>query len=111
MTLGLHHWHKRSLKKPVSLRGIQSKAMQQFLDKLIYIAAVTSIAANLPQLLKIWVDHASSGVSLISWATFFVSSLFWIFYGYVHKSVPLIILNASVALVQLFIVIGIIIKP
>lgn len=85
--------------------------MQQFLDKLIYGASVITIAANLPQLLKIWADHTSAGVSLFSWATFFLSSLFWVFYGYVHKSTPLIILNSSVALVQLFIVIGIIIKP
>jgi uncharacterized protein with PQ loop repeat len=85
--------------------------MQRFLDKFIYIASITAVAANLPQLLKIWVDHTSSGVSLLSWAVFFVSSLFWVFYGYVHKSLPLIVLNSSVALVQLFIVIGLLIKP
>jgi MtN3 and saliva related transmembrane protein len=111
MSIGLHHWHKRKAKKPVFAKGMHSKGMQQLLDNLIYVASVTSIAANLPQLLKIWVDHTSAGVSLFSWATFLVSSLFWVFYGYVHKSIPLIILNASVALVQLFIVIGIIIKP
>ena len=85
--------------------------MQKLLDKCIYLASVTAVAANLPQLLEIWVNHNSSGVSFLSWATFFVSSLFWVFYGYVHKSLPIMILNCSVALVQLFIVIGIVIKP
>jgi MtN3 and saliva related transmembrane protein len=111
MALGLHHWHKRQAKKTAPKKGIQSQSMQRFLDKFIYVGAITAVAANIPQLLQIWTNHNSSGVSFLSWATFFTSSLFWIFYGYVHKSLPLIVLNASVALVQLFIVIGILIKP
>jgi len=111
MALGLHHWHKRQIKKSASKKGIQSKTMQGFLDKFIYFASITAVAANIPQLLQIWVNHNSSGVSFLSWATFFISSLFWVFYGYVHKSFPLIVLNASVAFVQLFIVVGILIKP
>lgn len=111
MTFGLHHWHKRHTKKSGTRQGVRSESMQRLLDKFIYLASVTAVAANVPQLLKIWVDHNSGGVSVISWSAFFISSLFWMFYGYVHRSVPIIILNASVALVQLFVVIGIVIKP
>jgi uncharacterized protein with PQ loop repeat len=111
MALGYHHWHKRHAKKPASPKGIHSQGVQHLLDKFIYFASITAVAANIPQLLEIWVKHNSSGVSFLSWAIFFVSSLFWIFYGYVHKSLPLIVLNSSVALVQLFIVVGILIKP
>ena len=112
MALGYHHhWHRKHTHKSRNGRGLQSINVQKLLDKFIYLASVTAVLANLPQLLKIWVEHNSSGVSLTSWATFLVGSFFWIFYGYVHKSLSLIVLNCSLALVQFFIVLGILIQP
>ncbi len=112
MSIGIHHWHKRHLKKSVAhKKDLQSEWMKELLDKLVYLSSITAVAANVPQLYTIWFLHKTDGVSEISWITFFLSSLFWLFYGYVHKSKPIILLNTSLACVQLAIVVGILIKP
>lgn len=111
MAFGYHHWHKRQKKNKVVKDGLHSDKTKRVLDTFIYVASFLSILANLPQLLEIWVNHHTVGVSLISWGAFFVSSIFWAFYGYVHKSTSIIILNCTLALMQLFIVIGILIRP
>ncbi len=111
MAYGYHHWHQRQHKSHSNGNEMHSAKTKRMLDGFIYAASFLSIAANLPQLIEIWINHNSAGVSLISWGAFFLSSLFWIFYGFVHRSKSIMFLNTTLAFMQLFIVVGIIIKP
>ena len=80
--------------------------MKNLLNKFIYVFTIVGVMGNLPQLYKIWFERNTSGVSLLTWLGFFIGSLFWLFYGFVHKEKPIIYMNFLFATIQLFIVIG-----
>jgi uncharacterized protein with PQ loop repeat len=108
MAIGYHHWTAR--KKSAKLSSLHSAKTKKILDGFIYAASFLSVGANLPQLLKIWTEHNATGVSLFSWIAFFLSSLFWMFYGFVYKKNSIILLNISLAVVQFLIVLGILVN-
>ena len=60
---------------------------------------------TIPQVTTIWIDKNAGGVSLITWSTYFVTSIFWLTYGILHKEKPIIVtyiawlfLDAAVAI-------------
>lgn len=76
-------------------------------DKVAYLFGIVLPLFTIPQLYKIWVLKNAAGVSLTSWAVFSVGAIFWIFYGIVHKEMPIIISQILWFVLQLAIVIGI----
>ncbi|MBN1941034.1 MAG: hypothetical protein JW772_02525 [Candidatus Diapherotrites archaeon] len=77
------------------------------IDKLIYIAVAAAPIANIPQLLKIWLEKDASGVSIISWISFSIISIVWLVYGIAHKEKPIIAMNCALIVMQILIVIGV----
>lgn len=60
---------------------------------------------TLPQVYAVWVLKQAEGVSVLTWASYVGTNLFWIAYGLVHREKPIIltyclwiIMNGSVAL-------------
>ena len=94
MLFGFHHLHKR-------LRERKRLAEQQehphfnlkkfILDEIVYVAAIMSPVATIPQAFIIFQHKDASGVSIISWASYFFISMIWIYYGIVHKAKPVIL--------------------
>lgn len=82
------------------------KRARILIDKCIYVIGLLSVAANLPQLWDIWVTKNTSGVSIISWTGFFIGSIFWFGYGWLHKEKPIMVINGLLVFVQAGIVIG-----
>lgn len=104
----IHHHHKR---KRISqkLEPFPSKRkIVKFVDRAIYIVGGVSLLMTLPQVLKIWVEQNPTGVSLISWATYLFAAGFWVFYGVIHKSKPIIFIYSAAVILDALIVIGII---
>lgn len=103
----LHHIHLRKrvhLKKqhyPSKKRGIRT------LDNLAYVAGVLTPVFTIPQFLEIWLQQNAAGVSFFTWASYLLLSIFWTIYGVVHKEKPIIVMYASQATIQIFIVYGI----
>ena len=99
---GLLHFHlrKRLAKQPPKDR------VKLLVDKIVYVIAFVNPIMNLPQLLKIWINQDAAGISLVSWCSFALFSIIWFFYGVVHKEKPIIIMNASLFVVQVGIIIG-----
>lgn len=103
---GLHHLHtrKRIYEKLESYPHTEFR--KRFLDWLIYGVSILAPVMNLPQLYEVWYYRDASGVSLISWASFAVFSVLWLFYGVVHRERPLIVMHAFLAIEQALIALG-----
>jgi len=106
---GIHHQslRKRSYKKLEPYP--HPNKFKRFFDKLIYVVAIITPITNLPQLLKVWVDHDVSGVSLLSWTSFAAISVIWTIYGIIHKETPIILMSSLLIVVQGLIAIGVVI--
>lgn len=104
---GLHHLHLR--KRVHHEKYPPPDKLKRVYDKLIYVAVVMGPIMNLPQLLKIWILKNAAGVSLISWISFSIISIFWVGYGLLHKDKPIIYMNFSLMIIQALIALGVII--
>ena len=102
---GHHHAYRRKLHKHKKSSGLVS-----LVDKSVYIFSLFAVAANVPQLLNIWVSKNTDGVSLISWTGFLIGSVFWLWYGALHKETPIIFINLLLILVQSGIVLGLLVN-
>jgi MtN3 and saliva related transmembrane protein len=58
-----------------------------------YIAAFLTTAAFVPQAYYSWTTRDLSGISLPMYAMFTIGVGFWLFYGYLIGSVPVILAN------------------
>lgn len=77
-------------------------------DKLVYIALVNPVMA-IPQLYLILQGDAI-GVSLITWATFLVVAVIWLFYGLKHRIKPIIYVQLAWIVVDSAIVAGLLLN-
>lgn len=107
--LGIHHRAKR--KRHDKLRRLfmlDNSRVKKEVDRFAYISGVLTPLFAIPQLLEIWLGQTTEGVSTITWTAYIFISLFWTFYGIVHREKPIILMYASQAFVQVFIIWGII---
>jgi uncharacterized protein with PQ loop repeat len=76
------------------------------IDDLSYVAIFAGIFMTLPQVLKIWVEKESDGVSVTTWVSYTVLGVFWVYYGLVHNEKPIIVGNVLGLLLNVAIVVG-----
>ncbi|MDD4938055.1 MAG: SemiSWEET family transporter [Candidatus Shapirobacteria bacterium] len=72
----------------------------------MYLVIVIAPFANIPQLSKVWIEKDVKGVSPLSWFLFSVISVIWLGYGILHKDKHILLMNAALIVVQMFIAIG-----
>ena len=68
------------------------------------IAASFTTFAFVPQVLKIWKNRNISGVSISMYVIMLIGISMWLFYGFLIKSLAVIVANIVTGLLQLFIV-------
>ena len=103
----LHHQHVRKrIHKKFEIYPHPDK-WKNLMDKLIYIVGVIGPIMTIPQLMNVWVDKNISGVSAITFATYFITSIFWISYGIMHKEKPIIFIYGCWLIIHFLIVLGI----
>jgi len=102
-----HHVKKRKWGKGYG-EYLDIKKWDKYLTPIIYFFGIFGQLMTVPQITKIWVYQSAAGVSLISWIAYLITAFFWLFYGIVHKSKPIIITYTIWILLQLMIVIGIV---
>lgn len=107
-SFGHHHAYRRELHKH---KKKSSSHLITFIDKTVYIIGLLAVLANIPQLMSIWVTKNTDGVSLVSWIGFLLGSLFWFWYGLLHKEAPIVFMNGLLILVQGIIVLGLLVHP
>lgn len=100
MNIGLHHFlHDHTI--------THHPTFCKFIDRTIYGVGLFGVAIIIPQILKIWVDKQTDGISVTTWIGFLVSSVFWLLYGIIHNQKPIIITNIAAILAHLSVIIGI----
>lgn len=104
MSLGMHHHRKR--KRP-TVRPEQK--LNTVIDSAVYVMTGIALLANIPQLVNIWGYGKTEGVSVITWSGFALGSLFWLWYGLIHKEMPIVVTNIAAFLIQVSVVVGIVI--
>ena len=68
------------------------------------IAASFTTFAFIPQVFKIWKNRNISGVSISMYVIMLIGISIWLFYGFLIKSLAVIVANIVTGLLQLFIV-------
>ena len=68
------------------------------------IAASFTTFAFVPQVFKIWKNSNASGVSISMYVIMLIGICIWLYYGFLIKSLAVIIANSVSGLLQLFII-------
>jgi MtN3 and saliva related transmembrane protein len=107
MNFGLHHLFQRagSIEKK---EFEQNEPLKSFINKFIYFVGGFGAAVIIPQVTRVWFSKDVEGVSLTTWAGFFIASIFWLIYGLVHREKAIIYTNLVVSVLDFFIVLGIV---
>ena len=63
--------------------------MVRMLDGLVLAVGIIAPLMTIPQILKIYVLHSASGVSVLTWGAYAFFDIPWIIYGLVHHSRPI----------------------
>lgn len=95
MSVNSHHKHLHK----------RRKKRQSSVDKLVYLAVIFGPMMTLPQVYSIWIEK-SDGVSVISWVSYLVIAVIWLFYGLKHKEKPIIVVQLLWIVLDVLIVVG-----
>ena len=107
MNIVPHHQHLRKrIYKNLESFPHEDKRVR-FLDTTIYVVGALSPIATIPQVYTIFRNHDASGVSLFSWSAYFLFSIIWVVYGFVHKERAIIFTNTLWILMNALVVVGI----
>ena len=59
--------------------------LKKAFDKIAYPIAIIVPLSSMDQVLQIWQQKSAAGVSIVIWSMLFLTSIFWMFYGVIHK--------------------------
>ncbi|HUD44754.1 MAG TPA: SemiSWEET family transporter [Patescibacteria group bacterium] len=76
-------------------------------DEFIYPVSLIAPIMTIPQLLSIWLQKSTQGISILTWSAYALVSLLWIIYGVIHKEKPIIVSNFLLFILDTSIVIGV----
>lgn len=102
--LGQRHKHERA--KHLTKKEHKSRYLV-FLDKLTFVVGVIGPFTVLPQIYSIFSTQSAAGVSVVTWASIFIVTLPWIFYGIAHKEVSIITSFTLWEIANITVVIGV----
>ena len=86
------------------------KKQSRVFDGSIYVIAILAPVMTLPQLYKVWVGGQAQGVSIFTWATYAIISVFWVTYGVKLRAKPIIFTNGLLMIVDSLIVLGVLFR-
>ncbi|MFC1774965.1 hypothetical protein ACFLZN_01470 [Nanoarchaeota archaeon] len=103
MRNGYVHLHK---KKRDDRKTSRTK---EVIDKVVMAVAFIAPFTALPQVYDVWFLRQTEGVSLITWALFFIFAIPLLMYGIIHKEKPLIVMYALWIVMDLGVMLGLLI--
>lgn len=92
-----HKKHKNKRQKSVLINSL-----------IIPIAALQPLM-TLPQIMAIFTHKSARDVSILTWIAYNVASVFWLYYGIVHRERAIIISQVLWLCVQTAVIVGILI--
>lgn len=104
--MSLHHLHKRKRVSNKKLEPYPSpRALKRFMDRVIYLAAILGPAAMIPQIIQIYETKEVAGQSLTMWTLWLILSFLWVFYGMLHKELPIILAQGTYVVFNLIMIV------
>ncbi|MFC1755552.1 hypothetical protein ACFL96_19535, partial [Thermoproteota archaeon] len=73
---------------------------------LVFVAGIATPIITLPQVFEIWYHKNAAGVSVFTWISYLLIAVILGIYGLKVKAKPLIIMYFSMAVLEVFIIIG-----
>ncbi len=106
MTHPIHHYHKR--KRIHSNKEIypHPNRLKRVVDRLVYVVGIVAPMAAIPQVLKIWLEQDGSSISPHTFGTHIITNIVWLFYGFLHREVPIILLYSLWLIMNILIFTG-----
>lgn len=104
-----HHLHKRKRIHEKFEKYPHPDPKIRFLDNAMMAIAVFGPLANVSQIIKIFSEKSSVGLSVSSWIMYACFNVFWISYGLAHKERPIIISSFLWLLTQIVVLTGVVI--
>lgn len=77
------------------------------LDYVMYVVGTLQPFALVPQVISVYVDHQTAGLSPLTWSLLAVCNTLWALYGLAHNDRIILIANTLIAFFDLAILIGI----
>lgn len=77
----------------------------QIADAIGYIAAVIGIFTFLPQVIKCWQTKHTKDISLLTYSLLTIGAGLWTIYGLLLGAIPIILVNAVIGALSLFMVV------
>jgi uncharacterized protein with PQ loop repeat len=106
-TAGLHHLHKRKRIHQKHEKFPHPNKWKRYLDHVIIAVAIIGPLMTIPQIYKIWIYHNASGVSLLTWSTYLLTSFIWLAYSIAHKDKALFLAYVLWIIITFLVVIGV----
>ncbi len=104
--LSLHHLHLRKRAHKQLEPYPHPDKQKRIADRLVYLAGVLTPIMTLPQVYEVLIRQNSAGISVASWSFYAIGSAIWLWYGILHKEKALIILNASMLILNGLVALG-----
>lgn len=79
--------------------------MNDFADKLGFAASFFSIIPFIPQILKLYKEKGSEGISVLTYVLLCNASILWCVYGIFINSIPLILTNIIILILEIIVII------
>lgn len=77
------------------------------INSLIIPVAIIQPLMTVPQIVAVFTNKSARDVSIATWITFDVASIFWFYYGLVHRERAIIITQSLWLIVQTTLILGI----
>ncbi|TAI47935.1 SemiSWEET family sugar transporter [Flagellimonas allohymeniacidonis] len=69
------------------------------------VAATLTTSSFVPQVYKTWKEKSTKDISLTMYLVFFTGTMLWLYYGFVHRSAPIVFANGVTGLLVAFILV------
>ncbi|MCL6273950.1 SemiSWEET transporter [Muricauda sp. 2012CJ35-5] len=66
------------------------------------IAATLTTSAFVPQVVKTWKTKSTKDISLTMYSAFFLGTMLWLYYGYEHQSLAIMLANGITGILVIF---------
>lgn len=86
----------------------KQRETKNLFEKFMLVFATVEPLATIPQIYKIWSTGDTSGVSLVTWIFYAITSAIWLVYGIKSKDKPIILSGLLWSATQVLVVIGIV---
>jgi uncharacterized protein with PQ loop repeat len=107
MSLPLFHLHKRKRIHQKKEKYPHPQPHKRMVDKLVYAVGIVAPFLTAEQSYKIHASQTAEGVSLFAYAGFVCVNIIWLWYGIIHKEMPIILMYTLLGIFNTSVVIGV----